>query len=305
MTMTKLERIIAKHLGAYFKKMPAEELQARLDEKTDHIRASIGDNRDIVDAHMTAVYNAMAIEYNASPRKVDVIDELITFMNMISHGGLVLDIGCAGGRDSLFMASEDETFRVSLMRRVKDGKKTIEKFDVPEKSFRVIGIDNALSVLVYAQRRLMNLSREGNAFSFPPLFWACDMTELEFLLYEFADILEPCSFDGIWSCTTLFTHMSDDVSMEGALISTAGLLKKDGIFFTSYTNGTAEEKKRHKFLVSSTGHIKYFSQPNPRWIAQMADSEGLSLIAETYSDMERPNAPVKKRLFVSQFFRKR
>ncbi|MEK7480627.1 MAG: hypothetical protein AAB604_00810 [Patescibacteria group bacterium] len=83
------------------------------------------------------------------------------------------------------------------------------------------------------------------------------------------------------------------------------MLKPGGVFFTSYTNGCAQGESRHKFLFSSTGHIKYFSQFDPEGIAHLANIAGLSLISESFTDMKRPNAPLKKRLFVSQFYKKR
>lgn len=296
--MTKVERVIAEYLGVNFEQMPKEKLQERLDEGTvtREILAELKAG-DIAD-HMAAVYNATAKEYIANPQNKGIIEELVLFMHMLQGGDFVLDIGCGPGRDALFMACADETFREGQMQRQKNGKRVVDTFEVPTKALRVIGSDISMQMLQYAARALCILARNNKTIDYIPMFLWDDMHK-----FRIGEVVGKEFFNGIWSCTSLFTH----TAMDGAHIlrTVAGLLKKDGIFFVSYTNGTADEHRYDRLLVSSTGHIKYFSQPNPKEIVRIADMAGLSLISETFSDFKRPNAPVKERLFVSQFYKKR
>lgn len=80
--MTKLERVMAYHLGADFQQMDPGVLQTRLDEVTPDIIAEIlgmPDSEGIISAHMAAVYNATANEYIRNPHNQGVIGELIAF----------------------------------------------------------------------------------------------------------------------------------------------------------------------------------------------------------------------------------
>lgn len=294
--MTKLERLIAAYLGDDFKQMPVKELQARLDKIAHDVLWDF--DTDNMSIHMSTVYNTTAKDYVNAPHTQGVIEELITFMNMLPENGCILDVGCGPGRDALFMVCPKRTFRTSNMQRVKNGKRVIDMFDVPEKTLRVIGVDISLQMLLHAQRALCMLAKEGKPIAHIPLFLYDDMHHLRIREAVGAEF-----FDGIWSCAGLFTH---SLHVKPALFNQiAFLLKKGGIFFTSYTNSGMAGQWRDKLFVSSTGHIKYFSECDPKQIAYMADGAGLSLIAESYSDTKRPNEPAKKRLFVSQFYRKR
>lgn len=297
--MTKFERLIAAYLGADFKQMPAEELQIRLDEIAHDVLWDF-DTYDM-GQHMAAVYNATAKDYAHGSHTQGVIEELITFMNMdtLPEGGFVLDVGCGPGRDALFMVCPDPVFRSANMQRVKNGKRVIDMFEVTKKTLCVIGIDISLQMLLYAQQELYMLAKERKPIVHMPLFLLDDMHQL-----QIHKAVGPEFFDGIWSCAGLFTH---SLHVKPTLFNQiAFLLKKGGIFFTSYTNSGMTGQWRDRLLVSSTGgHIKYFSECDPKTVAYMADGAGLSLIAESYSDSKRPNESVKKRLFVSQFYRKR
>ena len=50
--------------------------------------------------------------------------------------------------------------------------------------------------------------------------------------------------------------------------------------------------------------IKYFSQPDPDEIVELAKTCGLSLESEVFSHFEIDGKVVKENLFVAQFFRK-
>lgn len=84
----------------------------------------------------------------------------------------------------------------------------------------------------------------------------------------------------------------------------AKALKPGGLFFASYTSGLADGGRYDKLLLSSTGRIKYFSQPDPSQIAAAAGLNGLLLVSESLSDLEAKGRVIKKDLFVSQLYRK-
>ena len=110
-------------------------------------------------------------------------------------------------------------------------------------------------------------------------------------------------FSGIWSCAALFTHTPLEL-LDVALHSVSSSISQDGIFFVSYTNGQATGIY-DKLLLSSTGIIKYFSQPNPKQITDIAERYNLYLEKEKFNDFEVNGVIKKKNLFVSQFFRKK
>lgn len=248
---------------------------------------------DLVD-HTEMVYSATAEEYEKNPHNKDVIDELLLFMAMLPDRASVLDVGCGTGRDSLFMAMRSELFRRSLMNRVKDGSATVDKFCVPTKKFEVLGIDTSQPALKIAREKSNQFKQSG--FLMPlggPLFDDIDMHNIS-SLYS--------SYDAIWSCAALFTHTPIQL-LESAVASVSSKLRPGGLFFTSYTNGGVDGHY-DKLLLSSTGRVKYFSQPNPEEIVKIAKKHGLMLKAQNFDDFEVQGKVIKPNLFVSQFFRK-
>lgn len=245
--------------------------------------------------HMAAVYTKTVADYVRSPHQRDIIDELVPFMEMLSNGALVLDVGCGSGRDTFFMSVADRKFRFDLMGRKRHGKTTREKYAVPEKVFDVIGIDASEGMLEQAKDKCHELEAGGllDHCKSSPFFLYSDMHAFtDELLYD---------FDGVWSCTALFTHTLYGL-LEKAMRSVKEALNSKGVFFVSYINGRGD--KYDHLRISTTGEVKYFSQPDPDEITELAGKFGLVLVQEEFNDHEVDGKVVRKDLFVSQFFRK-
>ncbi|TSC77857.1 MAG: hypothetical protein G01um101429_928 [Parcubacteria group bacterium Gr01-1014_29] len=290
MVQTKVEKWIIEHgFGkAMNSSAPLEERQALLDEIAPAVLRYVSP-QDLLD-HNQKVYNVTAKQYRDTRHNRDVIDEIIPFMDTLPDGARVLDVGCACGRDACFMAYNNHGFRWSFMgRKDKDGIPTRDKFPVPTKQFYVIGIDTSLEFLQLAQERAKYV------LGTPVLFAFEDMHDIKL------DDDDPghyaSYFAGVWSCTALFTH-TPHVLLEPAIKSVVRVLKTGGVFFTSYTNGMIGGVY-DKLLASSTGYVKYFSQPDPEEIRRIAKKHGLILLEQAFSDYKD-----KKALFVSQIFRK-
>ncbi|MDO8558202.1 MAG: class I SAM-dependent methyltransferase [bacterium] len=296
--MTSLERVALQYLRLDsledMKCIPRKELESRLDEATPSILERLSASEIL--QHSRDVYTETADEYAANPHTQYVVDELIEFMALLPEGACVLDVGCGTGRDALFMSCPNTLFRASLMQREKNGKKTIEKFSPPQTSLRIIALDGSDGMLEKALEYLA--LHEDLVFAYTPLFILGDMHDL----HAQAEILGVGSLEGIWSCTALFTHTPQKLANE-SLRAVAEFLKSGGVFFASYTNGNVAGA-HDKLLASSTGRIKYFSQPNPEVVADLARHHGLHLIQESVSDFEIGGKVVQRGLFCSQFFRK-
>lgn len=305
--MTKIEKGVFSHPKylALGEKPDRKAAQWVLDEITEEVLKGLT-AQEICDA-VRMVYDDTVPEYLAKPHNRDIIDELVEFMDMLPEGSEVLDVGCGPGRDALFMAVGDPDFRKTLMgRKGPDGRTTLDKYPVPTKIFHVTAIDDSSKMLDAAVKKREKLIEEGLL----PLESDIDKMSPRFC-FEGMHNIDPRyfgPFDAVWSCTAFATHTPQELLRPG-MESVAGHVKPYGLFFTSYTNGKADGRY-NKLLLSETGRIKYFSQPDPQVIADLAHDYGLSLLKETVSDMvvvdKETGAPrvLKKDLFASQFFLK-
>ena len=292
--MTNLEKVLQQNnLAAILNDNSSKsKKQKMLDDCTPIILRQLG--ADDLIKHNRMVYDMTVKEYAQTSHNQDIIDELLLFMNMLPDRAHVLDIGCGTGRDALFMAIKARSFRQSLMGRTRDGMATHERFCVPQKAFVVTGIDFSREMQLVARDKAVQFIEMGLLMSGDVVFFQEDMHHKNFA--------NPSRYDGIWSCTALFTHTPRsllDTAMEGVCYR----LKPGGLFFTSYTNGCVDEQY-DKLLLSSTGYVKYFSQPDPDEITKLAKKYDMTLKAQMFSDFEVDGKILKPNLFVSQFFRK-
>lgn len=206
-------------------------------------------------------------------------------------GSSVLDLGCGFGRDAFFMSCSDRNFRQKMMMRISNGRTTLEKYFIPAKSFRVIGIDGCPKMVRTAYEKRNDLMSKTH-FDFSSLFVVHDIH-----YFEQAGLLP---FDGIWSCAALFTHTPRPL-VGKVLSSIKKTLNDNGIFAVSYTQSFSKNTY-NKLLLSRTGRIKYFSQPMASVIEDEAGNAGLKLIYQTQDDFNRENNLVAKNLFMTQFF---
>ncbi|MBI2121888.1 MAG: class I SAM-dependent methyltransferase [Candidatus Sungbacteria bacterium] len=295
--MSLLEKLVQEHpLSADMESAETiEAKQAVLDTITPDVMRQLESQPHEICHHMAAVYTKTVDEYLKTKHNRDIIDELAPFMDMLPNGAGVLDVGCGPGRDTLFMSVADQNFRLDWMGRERDGKTTREKYAVPKKVFKVVGIDVSEGMLERANKRRLALEDLLllDPFEVYPFFLYADMHAFVGGMLQ--------GFDGIWSCTSLFTHTPYGL-LETAMNSVSQALKSGGIFFASYTNGRGG--KYDNLRVSRTGEIKYFSQPDPDEIKALAGKFGLILTQESFSDFELNGKVIKKDLFASQFFRK-
>jgi len=287
--MTKLENAVFSNpkYSALGSEASRSERQKVLDEITEEVLAQLS-TQDILQ-HVHEIYDATVNEYASNPHTKHIIDELVEFMEMLPNGAPVLDLGCGTGRDTLFMSVKDRKFRELLMKNT-----TLDKFPVPTKTFRVTAIDNALEMLALARDRESAVRREGfMSGTYYPLFDFEDMHNI--------DPQHFGPFDGIWSCTALFTH-TPKILLKPAMKSLVTVIKPDAVLFLSYTSDRVDGRY-NKLLPSRTGRIKYFSQPDPNEITKIAKQHDLALVSESLSDYNDGKV-IKKDLFVSQFFKK-
>lgn len=298
--MTKLEeRLFANVDYAFLRRVSGSPTGVQ--EVLDRISDTICDEVGPIDllAHNRVVYEETALQYAQNSEHEHIPDALISFMNKLRNNDMVLDIGCGTGRDAVFMAISDRTLRKRFMGRMKDGKAAYERFGIPRKSFFALGIDASpemvRSAIAFADAH--GLTRRGSEA--PRAEFLCEIADMHFLstVETVAEL-----FDGVWSSAALFMHTPQQC-IEPALEGVAHVLRHGGVFGVSYSNNLAGASYNN-LRYSRTGEIKYFSRPQSAQIAIAAESAGLHLIEESFSDLEMAGT-LKKDFFISQLFRKK
>lgn len=268
--------------------------QAILDTITPDVMKELTPN-DLED-HTIAVYDLTADTYANNPLHTHVTNDLIEFISLdaLCNGSYVIDLGAGTGRDAFFMASRNLKLRLDMMGRVKNGIATRDQYKVPRKQFNVLAVEGAPALFFIAQQRQEQLSKTYPELKDNPRLVCDNMHKID---------IEKGSADGIWSCAALFTHTPKEL-LAPVLSRISNGLKRGGVFGASFTQAQKGEKY-DKLLLSSTGEIKYFSQPKAAMIAKEAKSYGLLLVQETYDDMCNAEGKViKKDLFATLFFKK-
>jgi len=298
--MTNLEKLVFSHLKwkALCEEVDKKEKQVVLDEITEEVLEQL--SVDDICRHVREIYDETVEEYETNPHTKNVVDELLDFMSLIPNEERVVDVGCGAGRDTLFMACDNSHLRAMVMQREKDGERTIDKYDIPSHKFIVFAIDSSIAMVEMTKQKIMDANKPiGTVLADA---YQMDMHGFADKILNYYDAGLKRKFDGVWSCTALFTHTPQSLC-RSAMEQVSQILKPKGIFFVSYTNGRAEGRY-NKLLMSSTGHIKYFSQPLPEDIVQLAEEYGLRLMVESFADFVINGKVLKENLFVSQFFEK-
>jgi SAM-dependent methyltransferase len=270
--------------------------QKNVDAIAEEICATL--SPDDILAHTKAVYDTTTLKYVAHEDHRMIIPELLDFMEMpeLPHGSRILDLGCGPiARDTLFFANMSHAFRAVFMRRRKNGLPMSLERIPPLRAYRVTAVDGSSATIDMAEFNFLEamkiLSRDGDPM-FTPSFELADMHDLSSI---------QGIYDGVWSCTALFTH-TPWALVRSALCSVAHKLRAKGIFAVSYPCGR-EGMSYDSLLLSRTGRIKYFSRPTPEYIASEAQAAGFTLLRQSYGDFDR-DGEIKKDFFVTQFFQK-
>ena len=288
-TPTVLERVAMRVMGLGSVAEIVAVGQSMIDENAVEILAHLRAEH-IID-HMRAVYDDTAAIYAASVQHVHVRPELIRFVNELSDGDLVLDLGCGPGRDLWFMAVPNDEYRESLTKAKEnaDGK-------MPSIALRVVGVD-ASSVMCEIARGPVNGGEVSARYQ--PLIAQRDMHDS-----EFGEFLRHAMFRGIWSNASFLTHTPESL-VEPVFRSLVHALAPNGLLAMSYTQRTNPLAPYDSLKLSSVGRIKYFSHPYALDIGQLARLYGLvSEYHSAHDYIDSRSGQVKKDLFVTQFFRK-
>jgi len=272
------------------------QVQLVLDEITPVICAQLSPE-DIV-AHMRTVYDETGSIYASLPEHQQVTDELLEFMELphLRNGDRIIDLGCGPlARDTIFLSYGDKDARLRLMGRMRNGRTTRERFNIPVIGFDVLGVDGSPEVVSLATQRLAIKKdewRDGESYFFRSRIRSADIHDVSRVIAE--------TFHGAWSCAALFTHTPKPLVLP-ALISIAAILEPKGVFGVSYSrsNGGAYDNLRY----SRTGRVKYFSRPHASVIASSAEQAGFYLLKESHSDLEQDGI-IQKDFFTTQFFQK-
>lgn len=284
---TKLEDVVIKVFKLKNQQEIAKLTQDQLDQKTEQIIKKLTP-QDLIN-HTRVVYDRTANRFKADPHiQEGIVDELIEFMDLLNEGDLVLDLGCGSGRDTLFMTTSDLKVRKSLMHRIRNGKRTIEKYPPPQKTLIVMALDSSKEML----RVTWNKICQNQSIKHYPGIVRKDM-------HNPGDAL-MCH--GVWSCTSLLVHTPKKL-VESTIKSYANLLWPEGKFALSYIKEQTAGKYDN-LLRSSTGNIKYFSQPNPNEIRKIAEKYDLKEIYFKITDFEIKGKLVKKDFFANHIFKK-
>jgi SAM-dependent methyltransferase len=269
------------------------------------------DENELVKLAMDAYDSTPAYYDDAdkNPHTRYIIPELVDFMGMMPDDGLVLDLGCGHGRDSLYMVSQGG--RESLHNPEK------EYSDVPTKTLRVVPYDGSLELLKITGKKLFDYKEkvpllvEGD-FS-KPKHTAFMHTNLSELSAKVDNTLrgyksEPI-FDGIWACTSLLIHTPAS-RIEGAIKYWSSLVKEDGIFAAGYFNPVLKAPVSYRLsqgVNEETGEptVKVFMAPPLKLIRDSFAEAGMELISGLSSDYVDNSRNIDKpAFFLNDVYRK-
>ncbi len=290
--LTNLEKVVMSALSIRKKEEFRQINQKQLDKHTEEIINSLSAS-DLIH-HAIEVYDRTINHFNSDPHITEgVVDELLVFMQKLNRDACICDLGCGNGRDTLFMATKSQKLRKQLMQRIYQGERVIDKFAVPRKKLRVIALDRSKEMLKATAKIIAKYAKTIDPKYFPAIIQR-DMHNLS----------SSCSeiFDGIWSCASLLVHTPKQM-IYSSLKAVIDLLKPNGKFSLSYIQEQIPGKY-NKLLISSTGNVKYFSQPDPRLIRKIAKECGLKERYFRITDFEIKGKLIQKDFFANHIFEK-
>src|SRR3989339_186190 len=157
-----------------------KQRQEILDSICEEIVAQLSD-QELMQSVLD-IYSQTVEEYTQNPHTQYITDDLAKFMldPRIHNNARVLDIGCGPGRDSFFMFYNHLKFREIFMERKDgEGKTTLEKFGVPRKKFKTIGIDGSPEMIKIANKKAA-LLRIRFSTTDQPFFICKDIHNIKF-----------------------------------------------------------------------------------------------------------------------------
>lgn len=278
MAQTKLMQLINEE-GIFPQRWAAKEEvdQDSIDSITEKILGKLAPE-DIA-AHNIAAYSSSAAEYSEKESNRLAVPEILYFISLMPHQGMVLDLAAGHLRDSQYMIDPD--CRDALNRQ--------GMVSPPHgKRLRVIPLEGSPEFLKNNMHKLQhgldNVPLIVNGDFMNPgegkVFYSNDR-ELEpvFAKGELKPVL-----DGIWSCAGYMVHM-----VPGKLAETtakwARTLKAGGIFAVSYIK-RKKGQGEIKLLASRSapGEIKVFSHYTPAEVDEAFSSAGMRLIDMSSGD---------------------
>lgn len=242
--------------------------------------------------HMAWVYEETGEEYADGTEHRNIVDALITFMDLpqLKQGSTVVEVGCGPlARDALFMSLDDPAFRTSLMGGLKNGVPLSRRVPVPTKMFNVIAVDNSSRIVALAHQEKERVT-EMYAES-PCVIIEGDMHNLNSGVWSGAD--------AIWACASLFTH-TPQALVAPAIKGLARNLKSKGAVAVSYPVGSAKTPY-DQLRYSRTGFIKYFSRPSSLFITLEFEKAGFYLMGEETGNLTQDGV-VSHDFFLTQFY---
>jgi len=287
--LTKLEKAVIRVLNIKseddFKKITQDQLDKHANKIMNLLSA-----KDLIQ-HTRYVYNKTVSHFNNDPHITEgVIDTLILFVDQLNEGDFVCDIGCGNGRDLLFMATKDIELRKKMMQRISYRERLSDRFLIPTQALEVVGLDVSEKMIEIARKNTNNYIK---TFRYYPMFIRGDMHA-----WRCCDEL----FNGIWSCTSLLVHTPKSL-IEPSIKKMAKSLTIKGKLGLCYIQEQISGQYNKLFL-SSTGNIKYFSQPRPGLIKKIAEKYGLKEIFFGITDYEIENKLIQKNFFANHIFEK-
>lgn len=281
--MAKLTDLLLKKYPSLKQILPDKKItQTFLNEHTQEIISDLSEN-EIVE-FTGNVYDCTAQQYDRDSHTRGIPESLPTFVTSIPEEGIILDLGCGHGRDSVYI--------------IENGRKVVP-YDASQKFIDItkekLGQNNPQVPTSFVgdftrpkTKKLISLTKDS-----PEKF-------LKILRDEPVE-----TFDGIWACTSLLIHTPLS-RLDSAINYWGQTLKQGGLFAVSYFNPHRTGfKKGYSLRASTTGEIKIFVSPSSKQVHTAFNNAGLTLLENTVNDYtDAPKKIQKKMFFINETYKK-